>query len=134
MSIPSADTQVLHPFFDEASRPDSTTSSTRCTRALPLRGAFDLYLLLRVQACPSARWCDEGRPADPSLKKRVAARTSPARWARHSLGLKTPRSWGWLTNPRKAAYNRVYHRTTFGLRGCVWILLLPGALLAWWLR
>lgn len=35
---------------------------------------------------------------------------------RHNLGLKAPRGWGWLTNPRKAAYNRVYARTTF--KGC----------------
>ena len=48
----------------------------------------------------------------PSLRKRVAARTSPARFIRHNLGLKAPRGWGWLTNPRKAAYNRVYSRTT----------------------
>jgi hypothetical protein len=27
-----------------------------------------------------------------------------------------PRGWGWLPNPRKAAYNRVYNRTT---RGCL---------------
>lgn len=33
---------------------------------------------------------------------------------RHSLGLKAPRGWGWLTNPKKAAYNRVYNRTTVG--------------------
>ena len=61
----------------------------------------------------------------PSLTKRVAARTSPARWVRNSLGLKAPRGWGWLTNPRKAAYNRVYNRTTFGLgKGCLVMLLL----------
>ena len=69
----------------------------------------------------------------PSLTKRLAARTSPARFVRHNLGLKAPRGWGWLTNPRKAAYNRVYNRTSFGLRGCGWILTLP-ALLAWWWR
>lgn len=34
---------------------------------------------------------------------------------RHSLGLKAPRGWGWLTNPRKAMYNRIYNRTTFGI-------------------
>jgi len=68
----------------------------------------------------------------PSLKKRVAARTSPARWVRQSLGLKAPRGWGWLTNPRKAAYNRVYNRTSFGLKGCGWLILLPTALGIWW--
>ena len=69
----------------------------------------------------------------PSLKKRLAARTSPARWARQSLGLKAPRGWGWLTNPRKAAYNRIYNRTTFGLKGCGWLLAFPAGLLGWWL-
>jgi hypothetical protein len=50
----------------------------------------------------------------PSIKKRIAARTSWKRAVRHSLGLKAPRGWGWLTNPKKAAYNRVYNRTTVG--------------------
>jgi hypothetical protein len=52
----------------------------------------------------------------PSIRKRISARTSLKRYVRHSLGLKAPRGWGWLTNPRKAAYNRVYNRTT---RGCL---------------
>jgi len=50
----------------------------------------------------------------PSLKKRLAVRTSVKRFVRHSRGLKAPRGWGWLTNPKKAAYNRVYRRTTVG--------------------
>ena len=50
----------------------------------------------------------------PSLRKSIAARTSVKRYVRHSLGLKAPRGWGWLTNPKRAAYNRVYYRTTFG--------------------
>jgi hypothetical protein len=50
----------------------------------------------------------------PSLKKRVAARTSWKRAVRHSMGLKAPRGYGWLTNPKKAAYNRVYNRTSVG--------------------
>ncbi len=48
----------------------------------------------------------------PSLRKRLAARTSPARFVRNSLGLKAPRGLGWITNPRRAAYNRLYTRTT----------------------
>ena len=40
----------------------------------------------------------------PSLSKRIAARTSGKRVVRNNLGLKAPRGWGWLTNPRKAAY------------------------------
>jgi len=57
----------------------------------------------------------------PSIRKRIAARTSWKRYVRHSLGLKAPRGWGWLTNPRRAAYNRVYNRTT---RGCSVVLVL----------
>lgn len=59
----------------------------------------------------------------PSLRKMIAARTSPARFIRHNLGLKAPRGWGWLTNPRRAAYNRVYSRTTFSLWGILTKLL-----------
>ena len=49
----------------------------------------------------------------PSINKRVAARFSTKRFIRHSLGFKAPRGYGWITNPRRAAYNRVYNRTTF---------------------
>lgn len=48
----------------------------------------------------------------PSLKKSIAARTSVKRFVRHNLGLKAPRGMGWITNPKKALYNRVYNRTT----------------------
>jgi hypothetical protein len=54
-----------------------------------------------------------------SIKRSIAARTSPARFVRHNLGLKAPRGAGWFTNPRKAAYNRVYNRTTISF----WSLL-----------
>ncbi|TWI78003.1 hypothetical protein IQ13_4247 [Lacibacter cauensis] len=57
----------------------------------------------------------------PSLKKRIAARTSLKRVVRHNLGLKAPRGLGWLTNPKKAAYNRVYNRTS---RGCMIVLVV----------
>ncbi len=56
----------------------------------------------------------------PSLSKRIAARTSVKRIIRHNLGFKAPRGMGWLTNPKKAAYNRVYNRTT---RGCMVTLI-----------
>lgn len=48
----------------------------------------------------------------PSLRKSLAARTSVKRMVKNSLGLKAPRGYGWLTNPKKAAYNRVYNRTS----------------------
>jgi hypothetical protein len=62
----------------------------------------------------------------PSLKKRLAARTSLKRAIRHRVGLKAQRGWGWITNPKKAAYNRVYSRTT---RGCLVVLGFWGAIL-----
>ena len=57
----------------------------------------------------------------PSFKKRIAARTSLKRLVQNSLGLKAPKGYGWLTNPKKAAYNKVYNKTT---RGCVLSLLM----------
>lgn len=57
----------------------------------------------------------------PSLNKRIAARTSVKRIIRHNLGFKAPRGWGWVTNPKKAMYNKVYNKTS---RGCLVNLLL----------
>lgn len=62
----------------------------------------------------------------PSLKKKIAARTSLKRVVRHSLGIKAPRGLGWLTNPKKAAYNRVYNKTS---KGCMVILIAFAGLL-----
>lgn len=59
----------------------------------------------------------------PSIKKRIAARTSIKRIVRHRLGLKAPRGWGWVTNPRRALYNRIYNRATFGC-GAICVLLI----------
>jgi hypothetical protein len=66
-----------------------------------------------------------------SIRKRIAARTSLKRYVRHSLGFKAPRV-GWLTNPRRAAYNRFYNRTTVG---CVVVMTAAMVLmlLAAWL-
>ena len=69
----------------------------------------------------------------PSLRKRIAARTSWKRVVRHSCGFKALRGWGWLTNPRRAAYNRIYNRTTIGLgKGClvayVLVLMISAAI------
>ncbi|WP_311837650.1 hypothetical protein [Brevibacillus aydinogluensis] len=51
----------------------------------------------------------------PSLKKRIAARTSLKRQIVHRAGLKMPRGYGWVRDPKKYAYNKVYNRTTFDL-------------------
>ena len=70
----------------------------------------------------------------PSLTKRIAARTSVKRIIRHNLGFKAPRGMGWITDPKKALYNRVYNKTS---RGCLvsllFLLSFPGALVyvAW---
>jgi hypothetical protein len=73
------------------------------------------------------------------------------RFVRNNRGVNAPRGWGWLTNPKKALYNRVYRRTTFGIEdlfktrrrrssaGCLVVLLaaltlvvVAGACLARW--
>jgi hypothetical protein len=51
----------------------------------------------------------------PSLKRRIAARTSWKRVVRHRMGVKVPRGMGWFTNPKKAAYNRIYNRTSISV-------------------
>ncbi|MBU3681101.1 MAG: hypothetical protein FGM16_04080 [Flavobacterium sp.] len=56
----------------------------------------------------------------PSLTKRIAARTSVKRIIRHNLGFKAPRGMGWITDPKKALYNKVYNKTS---RGCLVSLL-----------
>lgn len=57
----------------------------------------------------------------PSLTKKLAARASFKRAIRHRLGLKAPRGMGRLIHPKRAAYNRLYRRTT---RGCAvaWVV------------
>lgn len=51
----------------------------------------------------------------PSLKKRISASTSIKRQIVHRAGFKMPRGWGWLRDPKKYAYNKVYNRTTFDI-------------------
>jgi hypothetical protein len=66
----------------------------------------------------------------PSITKRIAARTSVKRILRHNLGLKAPRGWGWVTNPKRALYNRVYNRTTKGCGTAVFFLVIMVLVLA----
>lgn len=51
----------------------------------------------------------------PSMRKRIAARTSIKRQIVHRAGLKMPRGYGWLRNPKRAAYHKVYNKTTFDI-------------------
>ena len=65
----------------------------------------------------------------PSLTKRIAARTSVKRIIRHNLGFKAPRGMGWITDPKKALYNKVYNKTSRGCLGSVvFMLSIPLAL------
>ena len=57
----------------------------------------------------------------PSITKRIAARTSVKRVIRHNLGFKAPRGMGWMTDPKKALYNKVYNKTS---RGCLVSLVI----------
>lgn len=59
----------------------------------------------------------------PNLNKRIAARTSWKRVIRHNLGVKAPRGWGWVTDPKKALYNRIYNRTTTGCMVVIPVLI-----------
>jgi hypothetical protein len=70
----------------------------------------------------------------PSVSKRIAARTSPARFVRQNLGLKAPRGLGWVTNPKRFMYNKVYNKTS---RGClVSLAFLVGIpiVVLWWIE
>lgn len=46
----------------------------------------------------------------PSIRKSIVARTSVKRLVRSKL--RAPKGYGFLTNPKKAAYNRIYKRTS----------------------
>ena len=54
----------------------------------------------------------------PSLKKSLKARTT-SKWKRQTKKALIPgygqKGVGWIKNPKKAMYNKVYHKTTFGL-------------------
>lgn len=54
-------------------------------------------------------------PRKPSLKKRISARTSLKRQIVHRAGLKMPKGYGWIRNPKKYAYNKVYNKTSFDI-------------------
>jgi hypothetical protein len=67
----------------------------------------------------------------PSISKRIAARTSVRRIVRHNLGVKAPQGGGWVTDPKKALYNKVYNKTSRGCLVSVASLLLVPVALVW---
>lgn len=54
-------------------------------------------------------------PRKTSFKKRIAARTSIKRQIVHRAGIKMPRGCGWVRNPKKFVYNKVYNKTSFDI-------------------
>lgn len=54
----------------------------------------------------------------PSIKRSISARTT-GRAKRSVKRAINPyygkKGTGWITNPKKAAYNKIYHKTTFSL-------------------
>ena len=67
----------------------------------------------------------------PSISKRIAARTPVRRIVRHNMGVKVPQGGGWVTDPKKALYNKVYNKTSRGCLVSVALLLLLPVALAW---
>ena len=67
----------------------------------------------------------------PSISKRIAARTSVRRIVRHNLGVKAPQGGGWVTDPKKALYNKVYNKTSRGCLVSLALLLLVPVALVW---
>lgn len=51
----------------------------------------------------------------PSIKRRIGSRTSIKRQVIHRTGLKMPRGKGWIRNPKKFVYNKVYNKTSFDI-------------------
>ena len=51
----------------------------------------------------------------PSFKKCISSRTSMKCQLVHKGRLKMPKGYGWIRNPKKYAYNKVYNKTTFSI-------------------
>lgn len=45
-----------------------------------------------------------------SIAGRIAGRLSPRKQIVNRCGLKTPSGFGWLRNPRKFLYDKIYNR------------------------
>lgn len=57
-------------------------------------------------------------PRKPNLKKRVRAQTT-SKWKRKAKRTINPfygkKGMGWIRNPKRALYNKVYNKTTFDI-------------------
>lgn len=54
-----------------------------------------------------------------SPRKRRACKFSGKRFIAHSLGFKMPRGLGWLKNPKKYSYNKLYNKTSISIEGFI---------------
>ncbi|WP_413375486.1 hypothetical protein [Alkalihalobacillus sp. 1P02AB] len=48
-----------------------------------------------------------------SLKQRISAKTSVKHYVVHRPGVRTPKTYGWITTPKKNSHYKIYQRTTF---------------------
>ena len=58
----------------------------------------------------------------PSIKKSISARTTgrAKRAVKSSINpLYGKKGMGWINNPKKAAYNKIYHKTTVGVNNII---------------
>ncbi|AQT86960.1 hypothetical protein ERICIV_02140 [Paenibacillus larvae subsp. larvae] len=55
----------------------------------------------------------------PSIKKSISTRTSINRQAVHRAGIKMPWGYGAVRNPKQAARNKVYNKTTVSFWGMI---------------
>ncbi len=51
----------------------------------------------------------------PNLKKKLSSRTSIKRQVIHRRKVKMTKGSGWMRNPKKYAYNKVYNKTSFSI-------------------
>ena len=79
----------------------------------------------------------------PSIKKSISARTT-GRVNRSFNRIANPfygkKGTGWISNPKKAAYNKIYRKTTISAKGltgcltaCIYYPIYWAFLLFWWM-
>ena len=78
----------------------------------------------------------------PNIKGSVSARTT-GRANRTLKRMVNPfygkKGMGWLRNPKKAAYNKIYHKTTISTKNlvgllfaCIWYPMYWAFIIGWW--
>ena len=57
-----------------------------------------------------------------SPRKSFSARYSGKRIIKNKIGWRMPRGYGWVKNPNRYSYNRIYHKVTFSIFDFIRIL------------